>query len=82
MIVSLTSAFIQNNLLCPDGQRRIEYVDRGGTGLYIEVRSTSPGQRCNTSLNRPNAPRPSMATASSSAWWGSTTVAMKSSMSR
>ena len=44
MIVSLTSAFIQNNLLCPDGQRRIEYVDRGGTGLYVEVRSTSPGQ--------------------------------------
>ena len=44
MIVSLTSAFIQNNLLCPDGQRRIEYVDRGGTGLYIEVRATSPGQ--------------------------------------
>ena len=44
MIVSLTSAFIQNNLQCPDGQRRIEYVDRGGTGLYIEVRATSPGQ--------------------------------------
>jgi len=44
MIVSLTSAFIQNNLLCPDGQRRIEYVDRGGTGLYVEVRATSPGQ--------------------------------------
>jgi hypothetical protein len=44
MIVSLTSSLIQNNLLCPEGQRRIEYVDKGGTGLYLEVRATSPGQ--------------------------------------
>ena len=44
MIVSLTSAFIQNNLMCPEGQRRIEYVDKGGTGLYVEVRATAPGQ--------------------------------------
>jgi len=44
MITKLTTDFIANQLQCPDGQRRIEYVDRGGTGLYIEVRSTSPGQ--------------------------------------
>lgn len=44
MIVSLTSAFMQNNLRCPEGQRRIEYVDKGGTGLYVEVRATAPGQ--------------------------------------
>ena len=29
---------------CPPGKRRIEYVDKGGTGLYVEVRATSPGQ--------------------------------------
>ena len=44
MIVKLTSDFISNNLLCPQGKRRIEYVDKGGTGLYVEVRATSPGQ--------------------------------------
>jgi len=44
MIIKLTTDFIANNLLCPEGQRRIEYVDKGGTGLYVEVRATSPGQ--------------------------------------
>ena len=45
MIVKLTQAFIANNLQCPEeGKRRIEYVDKGGTGLYVEVRATSPGQ--------------------------------------
>ena len=44
MIVKLTPVFISNNLLCPEGKRRIEYVDKGGTGLYCEVRATSPGQ--------------------------------------
>jgi hypothetical protein len=44
MIVSLTTDFIANNLLCPEGKRRIEYVEKGGTGLYLEVRATSPGQ--------------------------------------
>jgi integrase len=44
MIVKLTPEFIANNLVCPAGKRRIEYVDTGGTGLYVEVRSTSPGQ--------------------------------------
>ena len=44
MIVKLTSDFIENSLQCPEGKRRIEYVDKGGTGLYVEVRATSPGQ--------------------------------------
>ena len=33
MIIKLTNDFIANNLLCPDGQRRIEYVNKGGTNL-------------------------------------------------
>ena len=45
MIVKLTPDFIENSLVCPEeGKRRIEYVDKGGTGLYVEVRATSPGQ--------------------------------------
>jgi integrase len=44
MIVKLTPDFITNHLHCPAGKRRIEYVDKGGTGLYVEVRATSPGQ--------------------------------------
>ena len=44
MIVKLTPDFIANNLVCPEGKRRIEYVDKGGTGLYVEVRATSQGQ--------------------------------------
>ena len=44
MIIKLTQDFIANNLRCPEGKRRIEYVDKGGTGLYLEVRATSPGQ--------------------------------------
>ena len=42
MIVKLTPEFIANNLHCPEGKRRIEYVDKGGTGLYVEVRPTPP----------------------------------------
>jgi len=44
MIVKLTSDFIATKLVCPEGKRRIEYVDKGGIGLYIEVRATSRGQ--------------------------------------
>jgi integrase len=44
MIVKLTPDFIANNLVCPEGKRRIEYVDVGGTGLYVEARQKSPGQ--------------------------------------
>jgi integrase len=44
MILKLTPDFIANHLFCPEGKRRIEYCDTGGTGLYLEVRATSPGQ--------------------------------------
>jgi len=44
MIIKLTADFIANQLQCPEGQRRIEYVDKGGTGLYVEVRATSQGR--------------------------------------
>lgn len=43
MIVNL-STVVPDGLVCPHGKRRIELVDTGGTGLYVEVRSTSPGQ--------------------------------------
>lgn len=43
MILNLATV-IPDGLLCPEGKRRIEYVDTGGTGLYVEVRATSPGQ--------------------------------------
>ena len=43
MLVTLTPDFISNQLVCPPGKRRIEFVDQGGLGLYVEVRASSPG---------------------------------------
>lgn len=43
-VTHLTTAFLSNGLHCPTGKRRIEYVSDDRSGLYIEVRSTSPGQ--------------------------------------
>jgi integrase len=43
MIVNLNTMDL-DRLTCPEGKRRVEYVDKGGTGLYVEVRATSPGQ--------------------------------------
>jgi len=42
MIVNL-STVVPDGLVCPEGKRRIEYVDKG-TGLYVEVRATAPGE--------------------------------------
>lgn len=42
-IIKLTQKFISNNLHCPEGKHRIEYCDQELPGLYIEVRTTSPG---------------------------------------
>lgn len=42
MIIDLAELTPQQ-LVCPSGKRRIEYVDKGGIGLYIEVRASSPG---------------------------------------
>jgi integrase len=44
IIEKLDQAFIDNSLQCPLGKRRVELVDPQRTGLYIEVRATSPGQ--------------------------------------
>lgn len=43
-VVKLTDSFITKDLKCPDGTARIEYCDADRTGLYVEVRATSPGQ--------------------------------------
>ena len=43
-VVKITESFITSDLKCPDGKARIEYCDTDLPGLYIEVRSTSPGQ--------------------------------------
>lgn len=42
MLVTLSQEFISNHLVCPPEKRRIEFVDQGGVGLYVEVRQTSP----------------------------------------
>jgi integrase len=42
-IIKLTQDFITNGLICPDGKKRGEYCDEDRSGLYIEVRATSPG---------------------------------------
>jgi len=36
--------FIKSGLICPPGKNQIEYTDADRTGLYLEVRATSPGQ--------------------------------------
>lgn len=41
MIVKLTQDFINNQLVCPAGASRVEYVSDDRTGLYIEVRKSS-----------------------------------------
>ena len=44
MIVDLNT-IVPDRLTCPKGKRRVEYVDKGGSGLYCEARATSsPGQ--------------------------------------
>jgi integrase len=40
----LNEKFILEGLVCPPGKLQIEYTDADRTGLYIEVRATSPGQ--------------------------------------
>ena len=43
MIVNLKTV-VPDKLVCRPGKRREELVDVGGTGLYCEIRATSPGQ--------------------------------------
>ena len=40
----LNEKFIKTGLVCPVDKNHIEYTDADRTGLYIEVRSTSPGR--------------------------------------
>ncbi|MES2498888.1 MAG: integrase, partial [Pseudomonadota bacterium] len=40
-IVKLTQQFIDNQLVCPEGVQRIEFVSDERSGLYVEVRSAS-----------------------------------------
>ena len=42
MIVDLKKV-VPDKLVCPAGKRRIEFVDIGRTGLYVEVTSSRPG---------------------------------------
>jgi integrase len=42
-IVKLTQDFINNQLMCPVGVERFEYVSDERTGLYVEVRKVSNG---------------------------------------
>jgi len=41
--IQLTPQLIQTGLICPAPKNRIEFCDTTFPGLYIEVRSTSPG---------------------------------------
>ena len=43
-VIKLTQQFIDQQLQVPGNQQRIEYCDADLPGMYIEVRSTSPGQ--------------------------------------
>ncbi len=42
--VNLTQKFIDNDLICPPGKRKIEFVDQQVSGFRVDVTDTSPGQ--------------------------------------
>jgi integrase len=42
--VNLTQKFIDNNLICPERQRKIEFCDTLVPGLRVDVTETSPGK--------------------------------------
>jgi integrase len=42
--VNLTQKFIDNNLFCPERQRKIEFCDTLVPGLRVDVTETSPGK--------------------------------------
>src|SRR5688572_18568646 len=45
MLVSLSSEFILNRLVCPPDKHRVEFVDKDGVrGLYVEVRASRNGE--------------------------------------
>ena len=40
----LTDKLIKSGLICPPGKNKVELTDSARSGLYIEVRATSPGR--------------------------------------
>jgi integrase len=42
-VLKLTTAFLANGLICPEGKTRVEFCDSEVKGLLAEVRSASPG---------------------------------------
>ncbi|MBL0422378.1 site-specific integrase [Ramlibacter sp. AW1] len=44
VVKDLDQTYVDHRLRCPDGKARIEIVDPQRSGLYIEVRATSPGE--------------------------------------
>jgi integrase len=44
VVKDLDQAFIDHHLICPPGKSKFEFVAPGGTGLYILVHASSPGQ--------------------------------------
>jgi len=44
MLVKLNQNFISNELKCPEGKTRVEYVCDQLKNFFVEVRSTSPGE--------------------------------------
>ena len=58
-VIQLTNQFIKSHLTCPADKKRIEYCDQSLSGLYIEVRRTTPKQgtyylRYKDQLNKTN----------------------------
>ena len=43
-VVKFTETFIQNQLICPEGKSRVEFVSDERTGLYIDCRASRPNQ--------------------------------------
>lgn len=44
IIKDLNQAFVDHKLICPPGASKFEFVAPGGTGLYILVHASKPGQ--------------------------------------
>lgn len=44
IVKELSQSYVDTQLHCPPGKQRVEIVDPQRTGLYIEVRASSPGE--------------------------------------
>ena len=43
-VVTLSEHFVRTGLVCPSHKKRTEFCDQDLPGLFIEVRSATPGQ--------------------------------------